>query len=399
MKWCSFSMAKPRKPNAFRFKFAWLLLLLMTACRSAPAVNPYAYSYSNLSGPSPDAAIEFYTERVNRTSQGFLDRASLASAYVSKAQWTGDPSYFEPAEKWARESQKEMPNPGALVVLAQVAEANHRFAEAVELCERARQMDRTQLDVVSLLITSHIELGRSDLAAEYLEALYEVNAATVGLHARVAEARGDFPRACELYQKAISLEQPQQRALSARLRTQLGRCLMRSGRLEQAESALTAALVARQDFPLALQLLGELKLQQDQPRAAAEFFVRGFAKSQESAHLVGLGKARSQEGDAAGAEEAWKQAEELLTKDLERGHYGHGRDLAELYLERGRPGDVARAVEVIEAELKLRRDSTTLTIAARAYKAAGNPEKATEMVAEATRFGFHSEALEALSKD
>ena len=289
-----------------------------------------------------------------------------------------------------------MPNPSALVVLAQVAEANHRFAEVVELCRQARQMDRTQLDALSLMITSHIELGRSDLAAELVDDLYETNAATVGLRARVLEAQGKFDEAVKVYRKAISLEEPQQRSLSAKLRAQLGRCLICDGQLEEAESALNASLQAREDFPLALGLLGELKLRQNEPAQASVFFVRGFAKSQEAGFLVGLGRARRLNGDLTGADEAWDQAEQLLLKDLERGHYGHGRDLAELYLERDQ---AEQALIVIEKELQTRRDAKTLTIAARAYKAVGRPEEAGALVEEATRFGFQSPELKALSKD
>ncbi|MGE0493169.1 MAG: tetratricopeptide repeat protein [Vulcanimicrobiota bacterium] len=377
-------------------KLWWLLLLGLVAC-SRPAANPYDYQYVQASGPTTDELITFYRDRVERNPKGFVDRATLAEAYLEKARLTRDPSFFELAAQLARESIERQPNPGATLVLAQVHEATHEFAQCVALCEDVLHRDSNNEGALSLLTTANIELGRVDQAEAWFKRLpREPGPGYLGLKGRLAEARGQFEQAAEYYQEAINLEQPQQRSLSALLRVEMGRCLMRLERFEAARQAFLGALQARQDDPAALLWLGHLAREQMDYSRAGEFYTRAFAKNQEAAPLVWLGLCHHLAGRDQEAERVWEQAQTILEGDLARGHYGHGRDLGRLYLERGRPEDVARAVEVMKNELERRRDNETLTVAARAFAAAGQPAKAAELVKEARRWGYDSPELEAI---
>lgn len=366
-------MLRLRTPPAARLGgvlSALLLALLTLACSASKYA---AYPYGNTRGPSVEDEIRFYEERVAQNPRGALDRAGLAEAYVAMAQSTHQEAWYDKAAEQAEASLRAMEfnNPGARLALAQVAEARHQFREAYAMAAQVLGQDGSNHAALGLMITTSLELGEVDRAAELAARLDEVQTAgALALRARVAEARGRDEEAVALYQAALAAEQPQERSLSARTRVQLGRVHLERGEIERARQAFEAALAIDPQQPAALRALGHLELRQNRPEAAADLFTAAFALTQDPGPLVELGMVHRARGDRAAADRVWQQAQLLLEETFASGHYGHGRDLALLYLERGRPEDVPKAVEVMEREVTIRRDPQTLELAARARRAA-----------------------------
>ncbi|MCA9795495.1 MAG: hypothetical protein KC910_26990, partial [Candidatus Eremiobacteraeota bacterium] len=175
----------------------WLVLVGLAACAPS-STNPYNYQYVQVSGRTTDETVDFYTQRVKRNPRGAVDRAILAGAYLEKGRLTRDPSYFALAGQLAQESLERQANPPATLVLAQVHEASHEFAECVSLCEDVLHHDSNNEGALSLLTTANIELGRVDEAEKWFERLpREPGPAYLGLKGRLAEARGEFEQAAD----------------------------------------------------------------------------------------------------------------------------------------------------------------------------------------------------------
>ncbi len=378
---------------------AVLVLAATLACsQPPPAEVSYPYAYAKSEGPTLTEAIDFHRGQVEENPKNYKEWAALAQVYVSQAQWSHDPAYYELAREAAQRSQELLANPSATVALAAVAQAEHQFEQALALCEKVRARDATHGDALSLSITCLLELGRPQEARTLLDRFkrHHSGPAVLSLEGRLLEATGRFEPAAQAFQSAILQEQAGERRLSVKLRVQLGRVFWRLGRPEEARAALESALAISANDPFALTTLGLVELSQERPEAAISLFTRAFAATQEAEALVYLARAHHQKGNQQEAERVWSQAETLLEGDLKSGHYGHGRQLVELYLDRGRPEDIPKAMTVLEQELALRRDPLTLTVAAQTYWAAGLPEKARELVEEATRSGFHSAQLSEL---
>ncbi|MBI3924178.1 MAG: tetratricopeptide repeat protein [Armatimonadetes bacterium] len=403
-------------------RFLPVLLVLGCVLPGCSAVKPstgpeLAYRYSEHPGPSVDEHIAFLEERVARRKLSFLDRNSLALAYLEKARQKDDPAWFERARVLARESLDLMPrqNGSAELVLAQLAEAHHDFATAIRLAEQAVENGADPLDALALLAGAHLESGHIAQAAalaEELAARFPGSAAMV-LRARVEEARGRDDRAIELYGTAIRLEEPGERPHSAKLRAMLGRLYARRGDHERARELYRASLSILPDQAMALELMGDLESELGRHEEAASWYTRAFAVSSGAAPLVSLAETRLRLGDGQQARELWKRAESLLTEPTHEGiseshprahaqdghghshdtaghahDTGHGRDLARLLLARQDPGDIPRAVETMEAELTLRRDVETLDVLGQAYAAAEDWTRAASALEEAVATGY-----------
>jgi hypothetical protein len=135
--------------------------------------TPYRYRFSR---PSPGSItqalgkeIAFYQERISRTPENGLDRASLASTYLKMARATGDTSWYLLAEQSAQQSLVKLPfqNDGAVLALAQVAQARHDFAEAIRLAKQVSGKD----DALSLMVTAKLAMGKVEEASVAADAL------------------------------------------------------------------------------------------------------------------------------------------------------------------------------------------------------------------------------------
>ncbi|HLO51063.1 MAG TPA: tetratricopeptide repeat protein [Kamptonema sp.] len=346
--------------------------------------------------------IAFYQKKIGLSPQSSLDRSSLAVAYLKMARATGAGSWYLMAEQAAERSLAELPfnNNTAVIVLARVAEARHDFTTALRLAGEANGED-----AIAIKVTSNLALGKVDEANKAAEALVN-HIPTLGsltLRALVREAQGRDAEAIQDYQKALAAEEPGEVGSSAKTRTYLGRFYARRGQLTQALALYQEALRLVPRYPLALVNLAELETRQKQYGAAEDSYSQVSVYAQGAAtvfdHIVDRGKARLRnlQGDAQGAKEWLDKAEALLRQQTAVGNvnggFGHRRELARLLLERGRTEDVIEALALMQAEVKIRRDSQTLDTLAWALSKSGRWSEAREVMAEALRWGIRDAGM------
>ena len=375
-----------------------------------PAGLDPAYRYhfpETLKGAlSPKQALQqeiaFYQKKIGLSPQSSLDRSSLAVAYLKMARATGAGSWYLMAEQAAERSLAELPfnNNTAVIVLARVAEARHDFTTGLRLAGEA-----SGEDAIAIKVTSNLALGKVDEANKAAEALVN-RIPTLGsltLRALVREAQGRDAEAIQDYQKALAAEEPGEVGTSAKTRTYLGRFYARRGQLTQALALYQEALRLVPRYPLALVNLAELETRQKQYGAAEDSYSQVSVYAQGAAtvfdHIVDRGKARLRnlQGDAQGAKEWLDKAEALLRQQTAVGNvnggFGHRRELARLLLERGRTEDVIEALALMQAEVKIRRDSQTLDTLAWALSKSGRWSEAREVMAEALRWGIRDAGM------
>lgn len=346
-----------------------------------------------------EAEIAFYQERISHHPGDGLDLAALAGAYLRMARATGNLSWFLLAEQAARRSLVNLPfhNDAATLIVARVAEARHDFAEAIRLAQQVGEKD----EATSILVTSHLALGRADLARQAAEALV---ARTPGLGAwmlrgLVRAAQGDDEGAVADFTRAIAAEEAGELGGSAMARTYLGRLYARRGQPETARRLYTETLRFLPQYPPALIQLAELDARAGDYAAAERHLSQVVTITDASPtvfdHVVlrGLARLRLLRDDRAGAEAIWERAERRLRRDVTEGTFGHRRELARLLLERGRPADLPEALRLMEAEARARRDPETLDVLAWALMRAGRWDQARDAMREALRWGLRDAGL------
>jgi tetratricopeptide (TPR) repeat protein len=375
-------------PEALRYKFA-------NALETRTATRTEAFAQE----------IGFLQDRVNRNPDSALDLAALAGGYIGKARVTGQNTWYILAEQAAERSLGLLPlkvgNAGAQLALAEVAQAQHDFAGALELIRKVTALQPNNSSAISLRATIMLALGEPEAARRDVDALVNAlpNVSNLTLQATIAEAQGRLETARQDFERALSIEEPDDAFGSARTRTLFARFLVRHGEYDLARGLLEEALKIAPHYPLALLHLADLEFREGR-FAQAEARDRELLlishdspSTYDHAAQQGLARVKQAEG-SSDAKALWLEAETTLRREITQGAFGHRRELARLLLERGRPQDVPEALKQATRELETRHDWETLSALAWAQQRAGRTLEARETVNRALLTGVQDAELE-----
>ena len=363
--------------------------------QSQPAKSklaPYQLKLARQGVDTSENEIAFYRKRIQQNPDGFLDLVSLAEAYLRKARSSGESGWYLLAQQAANRSLASFDNPGARMVLAQIAMARHDFAEALSLSRQIARVQPANLGVQANYVTIYLATGEPAQAlaaaeilvkrAPGLDSYVQRGLANAGL-GRFQAAEADFLH-------AIEREQPGQLNASALARSWLGRLYARHNQLDQAEDLYREALRIQPRQPVALGLMADLQMRRARWQQAEELYAEAHARSQAPVYLIGRARARSAT-DTRSAGELWQAAETALRRDLQGGSFGHRRDLARLLLEH--QNNWREALSLMQAELKIRHDPETLNLLAWSLGRAGRWPEARQVLQRALTQGSQDAEL------
>ena len=367
----------------------------------------YRYPYPEaLSRTSPTVRIEqeiaFYQQRVRQRPEAAIDQASLAMSYLRMARMTGEGNWYLLADQAAQVSLAKLPynNSEALAALARIAEARHDFAGALKLAE---QLPNPR-EAIAIQATAYLAMGNLPAASSAVDTLVNSTLSTTSftLQGLVRIAQGKDQEGIESFQQAIAIEEPGDLSSSAQVRTLLARFYYERGDLERAEALNHEALRLLPNSPQAKLNLAQLEIRRGRYGVADRLYADVQAAAQGNPTLYdplvlrGQAKINLLQGDRAGAEQRWSEAENLLRQSFigsNTGSFGHRRDLARLLLERGDERDIPEAIALMETELQIRRSADTLDTYAGALARAHRWQEAQTAIQAAIAQGVHSAGI------
>jgi len=356
-----------------------------------------AYPFQSVKGPSVEEEIAFYESRCKQRPQSSSDRAFLAQAYLTKAQAEDNDELFSRALKTAEDSLKMLPegNKTAEFVLAGVAEGHHNFRQAYEISLKIYQADPNEMGTYSMISNSLLEMGRLAEAERWAAPLRQSSTAGACVHmARIAIYQGKDPQAEALLERALELEQPQERKTSARIRSLLGDIALRHGQLAKAGEYLDQSLqIQRRSLP-ALLCRARLARRQGQPEQALQLLSEAHAFFQNPALLTEMASLHQQLGRTSEAVALQDRAAAILRQEVGHGMIGHARDLARVLLDQGKARE---AIKVMLEEQKYRQDHRSFELLAQAYLADGRPKEALRAIEQALAGGYQDPAVFSLA--
>jgi tetratricopeptide (TPR) repeat protein len=261
-------------------------------------------------------------------AENFLSLARLAALHVKLGRHTGDPAEYAQAERMARKSLELFPrhNPSALLTLAQVEGARHRFDESIVLARSAAREGAPETTVASVLFTAYLAKSELKEARIHAEKLVKIRPSLLSYtyRALVLEAQGDTGSAIRDFRNAFRVEDIGESSESSWSHALYARLLMRQGRDEESAKELATSLELRPDSALALDLQGELALQQGDAAKAERLFYRAFSHSRQVAYLIHLAEAKARRGATQEARSLLTQAEQSIRAS---GDFGHAKEL------------------------------------------------------------------------
>jgi tetratricopeptide (TPR) repeat protein len=247
-------------------------------------------------------------------SPGEAERLATRGLQLQQqARATGNPTLYPRVERELRAALELEPRSAlALRGLAALAASRHRFAESLELAERAQALEPQVASVYGLIGDANLELGRYRKAFAAFERMSRLKP-TASAYARVSYARellGDVDGAIGAMELAIDasvgVAEP-----SAWSRTLLANLLLSQRRVIEADVRFREALAFVPDYPAALAGLAEIASSTGNLDRAAAHYRRAAAGAPVPEFAAALGDTLARLGRHADAERAWLRAQQL----------------------------------------------------------------------------------------
>jgi tetratricopeptide (TPR) repeat protein len=336
------------------------------------------------------AEVEFYRKRVDRDPESGLSLAGLANAYWKIGRSTGEVSWLLLAEQTAQKSLTVLPfhNIGARLTLAKIAQNRHDFITANKIIVDIFKEKPNHREAEAILVTSYLATGQLSEAKKLVSSLAKrsPNLEILTLQALVSEARGE-ENTPQQFMKAIATEEPGEIGSSALVRVLFGRYYSRQGNFDRAAELYGEAMRMLPNYPLAAIEFAALETRRGNYVEAERLYDRVPLYYENTGTIydsvVWRGKARLRQLQGQEFNSLLDRVEALLREDLgtgNSGNFGHRRELAELLLDRDRPHNYTEALQLMEAEVKVRQDAATLATFARALTKVNRWQEASSIM-------------------
>jgi len=314
------------------------ILLIALSLDAQSAAELAAKGSQHLEANRPAAALDAFTQSLRLNPAEFEALSGIGFLLYSQEKFKDARGYLEKAVAVRPQSfQANFLLGATLVHLRETKLAIARLREAVTRNPANR-------DARNLLAAQYIETRQFKEAIVLLQAIAETPPFDEETHLLLIEARqksGDSTNAFALAKKAAT-----RFPSSAQVLTWLGFQLQFAGRYEEAKQQLEQAIILDPKFPMALQVLGEVFLKEEDYKEAIKWLKRADEKLPgDTDTLLSLARAQAESGDTTQALQTLQRA---ITKNDPRVHF----QLSRLYY---RLGDEAKAKEHAELSVRLRQ--------------------------------------------
>lgn len=367
--------------------------------------------FGNRSQASPD--IQKLEQAVKDRPQDLTAHLGLASAYLQAVRESGDPSLYAKADAVLAKAEKLDPKSAdVLATMGILALGRHDFARALTLGKQAVATDPERARFYGVVADAQIELGQYEAAVVSLQEMVN-RKPDFASYSRISYARelyGDPEGAIDAMELAVEAGSTNAENV-AWANVQLGNLYFGLGRHDDAARQYEASLARLPGYALANAGKGQVAAAKGDLLAAKAFYQSAFDRMPLPQHAIALGDIAKSQGNAAEAERYYGLVRSLdqiytangantdldlalfladhdisLQESLQKARAGyaaapsvHAADVLAWTLFKS--GNISEAQKHSNEALKLgSRDSLVLFHAGMIEKAAGNNERARELL-------------------
>lgn len=271
----------------------------------------------------------------------------------------------------------------ALRMLGAIQLSQHRFREALETAERARNERPDDAWNYGVMGDALIELGEYDNAFERFDRMMSLRPGAAA-YARIAYARelsGDLNGALKAMRLAATAASPQDPEAQAWYATQLAELHLKRGQLADADREYRRATFLYPNYPLAMVGQGKVKAAQGDRDAALRVYLDQLSRTPTLDIAARIGDLYTEEGRSSDAEHYYQLAEQLAGPGIAQTEAALPLFLAE------HDRKLTDAVAIAEAVAAKRHDIFTEDALAWSYFKVGRLEIAYATSRKAIRTG------------
>jgi tetratricopeptide (TPR) repeat protein len=341
-----------------------------------------------------DRAIAQSQHKVRRSPNNPYVYYHLGDAYIQKARESGDPTYFDLAEKALRKSLSLDPEQsGARRHLAYVIALRHDFAAAAAEAEMAIALDPSDVDAHGVLGDAHLEMGRFEQAEKAYNKMIVLKE-SLAAYSRLSglkSLRGDHEGAVSNLKKAIELgqEQNQPSESIAWAQWQLATDYFSQGNLPEAESHFQKALQTYPNYYRGLAGVAQVRAAKGRYDDAIDLYHKAIAILPLPDFVAALGDIYAKTGEREKA----RQQYDLVEYIGKLSNAGDGRDRPLLYNRElayfyaDHDIKLTEALELAKRELDYRKDIYAYDVLAWSLYKNGKVAEARDSIDEALKLG------------
>jgi len=357
-----------------------------TASPAATAARPPGPA-SGTSRVELTRTVEQMTARIAERPKDGAAVIQLADALIRLQRVNNDGRAVITAEEHLREFLKNNPaHYGAQRMLAAVLLSQHRFADAIKQANKVNALDPRDAWNYGAIGDGYFELGDYERAFAAYDRMGQLQPGPPA-YARTAHAlelKGDLAGALEYMKRAADGSWSNDPESQAWHYAQLGDLRLQQGRVGDARREYEHAAATFPNHPLAMIGLAKVKIADGDLDGARLTYQEQLARVPTPDLAIAVGDLLEARGDAAGAEQYYRMAEQI-----ERAAWGNGpaqpQALARFLADHDRK--LPEALTLAEEAVVSRRDIFTMDTLAWNYFKAGRLAEADKAMVQAQRTG------------
>jgi tetratricopeptide (TPR) repeat protein len=338
-------------------------------------------------------------ERVEKNPSDVKSRLQIATIYITEARITGEHPYYYPAiDKILNGVLSIDPNNyDATILKASVKLSQHKFPEAKQLAEKARDINPNNAYAYGLLVDANVELGDYEQAiasSDKMQAL-KPSLESYSRASYLREIFGDYKGAIEAMKLAVQAGLPGSEP-QCWSRNTLADLYLKTGDLAKAEQEFRINLSLRPSYAFSLAGLATIEQKKKNYPGALALLDSAAAVLPEFSFHEQMGDIYALTGDTKKAEKKYAEVLEMLKEDEESGHLV-SLELAQLYVKMNKL-DEAKKYALMEYKTRPANIDVNKELALIAYKEK-DTAKFNEYIKAANRTGSKDpEILELVAK-
>lgn len=292
--------------------------------------NTKIYSKSNYeselniqinSPSSPDKLITSFQENLLSYPENSKLLTKLGAAYIQKAKDSNEPEYLSQAENVLKKAiELERDNFFAIALLGTVNQTRMKFKDALELGQRAFEMNPYSAYALGVISDAQISLGMYDEGFQNTLKAVDIksDANSLARLSKVRELTGEEQRAIDVMKTAISAGSPASENTAWR-RFQLGNLFYNKGDLETAEKIYEFVSKDFPENPYGYAGLAKIKMNREEFGEAIELYLKSLEKKSLVENVIALGDAYYLSGQKEKSDEEYHKVKLMFPVFKEKG--------------------------------------------------------------------------------
>lgn len=309
---------------AFIVIVSWRLVSAHSSTQILSILDSFSADASSRANASSDTQIQALQEKLRSHPEDWQAYTQLGLVYLQKVRETGDPTYYQKTEEALDKAFSHQPDDYVSVSASgALALARHQFHSALELGEKARQINADRPYAYGVIADAQIELGQYSEAVETLQAMVNLRP-DMSSYSRISyirELHGDISGAMDMMQRAVDSGTSNLES-TAWVRTQLGNLYFNTGNLEQAEAEYQRTLQDRPNYVYAIAGLGRVQAARGNMDEAIKLLEKAVAIMPMPEFVITLGDLYQTTGQQEKADQQYK-----LVATIEKLYRANGVDV------------------------------------------------------------------------